>query len=87
VCITSGNLVKISVFKEVNYFEDKLFIDSVDFDFCFKLKEKGYILIEATSAKLLHSCGSAAEKRLLFFKTGYTNHNYLRRYYTTRNIF
>ncbi|GFP73971.1 glycosyltransferase family 2 protein [Clostridium fungisolvens] len=87
VCITSGNLVKTSVFREVNYFEDKLFIDSVDFDFCFKLKQKGYELIQTKGAKLLHKCGDATEKEILFFKTGYTNHSYLRRYYMTRNRF
>lgn len=85
VCITSGNLVKTSVFKQVDYFEEKLFIDSVDFDFCFKLKNKGYKLVQAKGAKLLHRCGNACEKKILFFKTGYTNHNYIRRYYMTRN--
>lgn len=87
VCITSGNLVKTEVFKEVNYFEEKLFIDSVDFDFCFKLKNLNYELIQINGAKLLHRCGNADEKDLLLLKTGYTNHNYIRRYYMTRNRF
>ncbi|GKU26914.1 glycosyltransferase [Clostridium folliculivorans] len=85
VCITSGNLVKTEVFKEVDYFEEKLFIDSVDFDFCFKLKNLNYELIQTNGAKLLHRCGNADEKDLLLLKTGYTNHNYIRRYYMTRN--
>ena len=40
--ITSGNLIKSDIFKEVGFFEEKLFIDMVDYEFCFRVRSKGY---------------------------------------------
>lgn len=83
--ITSGNIVKVSVIRNIGFCEEKLFIDYVDYDFCCKLIEHGYKIIQVNEATLLHNLGET--KRLYFFgkKVEFSNHSYIRRYYITRN--
>jgi rhamnosyltransferase len=83
--ITSGNLVRCDIFNKVGYFKDKLFIDYVDHEFCLRLNENGYKLIQVEDAYLLHQLGESSKKNLFIKKVGYTNHSYIRRYYITRN--
>lgn len=85
--ITSGNLIKTDIFKEIGYFEDKLFIDMVDYEFCFRLTQHGYKLIKFNKAVLLHNLGSMVKRKVLYRTITYTNHSYIRRYYITRNRF
>ena len=47
--ITSGNLLRKEVFEKVGFFDDSLFIDLVDTDFCMRLNEKGIVCTIATS--------------------------------------
>lgn len=97
-CNTSASLVKLSAFKDVGGFDNKMFIDCVDFDFCTTLLEKGYKILRLNNAVLHHRLGDAKEVR--FFipfgklfgikklqKPFYTyNHSPLRTYYYSRNI-
>lgn len=83
--ITSGNLVKVEVFNNVGKFIDELFIDYVDHEFCLRLLEKGYKLIQLEDAFLFHRLGNSGEKKILGFRTTFTNHSPLRLYYITRN--
>lgn len=83
--ITSGNLVKMEIFEKVGEFDDKLFIDFVDFDLCFRIIEKGYAIIEVSNAILYHTVGNVKEAKILGKHTIYSNHSPIRRYYITRN--
>ena len=49
--ITSGNLLRAEVFDKVGFFDDSLFIDLVDTDFCMRLNEEN-IKIEVCSQKV-----------------------------------
>lgn len=83
--ITSGNLLKVSVFNKVEKFIEDLFIDYVDHEFCLRLLDNGYKLIQAEEAFLFHRLGESGEKKVLGFRITYTNHSPLRLYYITRN--
>lgn len=83
--ITSGNLVKISSIKEVGGYEEKLFIDSVDFDFCLKLICKKLIVIVCNNAIMMHSLGQVIEKSLFGHKICIHIHSNMRKYYISRN--
>jgi len=97
-CNTSASLVKLSAFNEVGGFDDKMFIDCVDFDYCTTLLKNGYKILRDNEAILHHRLGEAKEVR--FFipfgkllgikklqKPLYTyNHSPLRTYYYARNI-
>lgn len=85
--IASGSLVKIEFALKVGGFEEKLFIDSVDFDFSLKLNKYGYKTIMCNAAIMKHSLGDM-ERIDLFGKTILIHkHSNLRKYYMTRNHF
>jgi rhamnosyltransferase len=83
--MTSGNLVKVEAATGVGGFDDSLFIDYVDHDFCLRLRDGGYRVLEATQAVLLHSLGNLQRRRFGFLRVSVTNHPALRRYYMSRN--
>ncbi len=81
-CWTSGSMIESAVFKSVGLFEEQLFIDFVDYEYCMRMRLMGFELIECPKAILLHSLGRITLHRLL---GTITNHNPKRRYYITRN--
>lgn len=83
--MTSGNLVRVAAATACDGFDDSLFIDLVDHDFCLRLRRRGYRVLEATEATLLHSLGSMERRLLLFKRITVTHHPALRRYYMSRN--
>lgn len=83
--ITSGNLIKLAVFDEIGLFDEKLFIDRVDHEICFRLTKYKKKMIKVEGAKLLHQLGRTVEKKIVFKKIEATNHSPVRRYYITRN--
>ena len=85
--ITSGNLVNSEVFDKVGFFDDSLFIDLVDTDFCMRLNEKNIKMIKVRDAILYHSLGESQSVKSIFGKFNTSNHSALRRYYMTRNRF
>lgn len=85
--ITSGNLLKSDIFKKVGFFDEKLFIDMVDYEFCFRIRSNGYKLVKVGSAILYHNLGNTKVKTILGKKIYCTHHNFVRRYYITRNRF
>lgn len=78
--ITSGTIINISKFIEVGGYDEKLFIDGVDRDFCLKLKMKGMTIYEFQNIFLKQVLG---EGRKNIF--GVYEHNCLRNYYIFRN--
>src|SRR5690606_27148133 len=40
--ITSGSLVNLAVFQKLGGFDENLFIDEVDFEYCLRAKVNGY---------------------------------------------
>ena len=85
--ITSGNLLKTEVFDKVGFFDDSLFIDLVDTDFCMRLNEKNIKMIKVRDAILYHNLGESQAVKSGFLKFNTSNHSAIRRYYMTRNRF
>jgi rhamnosyltransferase len=86
VAMTSGSLLPVSIFQEHGFFEESLFIDSVDFEFSFRLRSKGLFIEECSDATLLHSPGTPVVHRF-FGKPVFRTANYSpsRHYYQERN--
>ncbi len=83
--ITSGSLVNLGIYNELGGFDERLFIDYVDYDFCFRVRKRGYKIIRLNRIDLHHSLGMIVEKRLLLWRFHPTNHSSVRKYYITRN--
>jgi rhamnosyltransferase len=83
--ITSGSVHPVDVFDEVGLFDERLFIDSVDHDWCLRARSKGFDLVESRRAVLDHAIGASARHSLLGLPVITMNQPPTRRYYITRN--
>ena len=79
--ITSGSLIKTEIFKKVGGFEEKLFIDGVDFDFCYRININGFITKIAQN--IFFICEFAEERKKYSFSVA--NYSAQRRYFIARN--
>ena len=78
-------MLRISAWRKIGGFWDELFIDMVDFDLCWSLKEAGYKILRINNQVLLHEIGHA--RRVSFFGKDNVvyNHTPQRCYYMIRN--
>lgn len=84
--ITSGSLINMKAFEAVGGFKEELFIDGVDFEFCWNLKKHGYLIYQLNYVVMQHQLGETKEYKFFGKHLFYvTNHNFIRRYYITRN--
>lgn len=82
---TSGNLLNLEIFEKIGRFEEKLFIDYVDIEYCLRANTSGYKILLVNNAILKHKLGEISQHEFLGKKFYTSNHNYLRRYYNARN--
>lgn len=91
--IASGNLVRIKAWRDVEGFDEWLFIDSVDFDFDAKIILKGYKIWQINNIVMRHKLGQVVDKpflkRVLLYSknTVFADHSPFREYYIHRNMF
>jgi rhamnosyltransferase len=78
--ITSGNLVRADVVRRVSY-DEALFIDQVDFDFCYSVRQLGYRVVLHNSISMDHILG----ERLSDTDKDHPYENAQRVYYIVRN--
>lgn len=83
--ITSGSLARCEVLRQLGGFEERLFIDVVDHEFCLRIRRHGWLVVEAPQVVMSHSLGASRVHRVLGRDTVLTHHSPLRRYYMTRN--
>ena len=84
-CITSGSIVDIKAWNKIGGYDNELFIDSVDFDFCYRLRKAGYLILQTNKKYLIHEIGNAESVKILFWNINVTNHSPFRKYYIARN--
>lgn len=84
-CITSASLNKIDVWKKVGGFDEKMFIDFVDFEYSYRVRKKGYEILRVNNTKLLHHLGNLEIREFFFKKIYIGHHNAIRKYYYVRN--
>lgn len=82
-CITSGTIYPTYLFKENIYFNEKMFIDAVDFEFCYRLKKKySKKTIIITNIILQHELGYHDDT---IFSRWVSSYSAFRTYYLIRN--
>ncbi len=85
-CMTSGSLTSIKAWHTVHGFDEELFIDYVDNDFCKKLELNRYQIIRDNSTCFDHALGDSKYIILFGKKILYSKHSPQRSYYIIRNI-
>lgn len=83
--VTSGSLIKAAVFPQTGFFDESLFIDYVDTDFCLRLRQRGFKILSAPLVLLEHELGEKQIRNLLGFKFSFRIHTAWRYYYIMRN--
>jgi rhamnosyltransferase len=83
--ITSGNVISLPSYEEVNGFDDELFIDQVDHDFCYKLIEAGKKIYMFPQVSMSHTLGDSKVYKIFNKNIVIMNHNHIRKYYIIRN--
>ncbi len=85
-CITSGSLINV-INTKMCKFDDKMFIDMVDYDFSLQVRNNGLKIIRVYNAVLFHRLGDLSIKKLFGKRIEITNHSPIRRYYYVRNSY
>lgn len=83
--ITSGNIINLTTFKHLGGFNETLFIDEVDHEYCLRSKLAGFSIIEFPSILLKHNLGETVSIYRLGQNIQITTHNPKRFYYIARN--
>ena len=81
-CITSANIINLKTWEELGGFDDFLFIDWVDIDFCYRLKENGYKIQSVRECYSNHTLGNVNMNKWV---GGYVIYNDFRMYHIIRN--
>lgn len=55
--ITSGSLLSLEAWRSVGGYDELLFIDWVDYDFCYRLTQAGFSILVDNSVYILHEIG------------------------------
>lgn len=84
-CITSGAFTSVKACIEAGGFDEKLFIDSVDYDMCYSMREHGYRIVNVHFTGLLHEVGQSVKYHFLGYEFVVNNHPAERKYYISRN--
>lgn len=85
-CITSGSIMNLQLCKKVGSFDEKMFIDYVDFDYCKRISLNGYKILKIKNCILIHEVGKRTIRHFLWKKVYPTNHTSNRVYYQVRNM-
>jgi len=85
IVLTSGSLLNLSLFNAVGGFDEKLFIDEVDHDYCLRARLRGYKIIEIKNVVLNHHHGIPQKILRKGKEIDILTHSPLRMYYITRN--
>ncbi len=84
-CITSGMLLNVKLAIQCGGMDEKMFIDDVDYEFCYRCNEKGYKLYLYPKNMMSHKIGESKSYSILGFKFTSKNEKYFRLYYIFRN--
>ena len=86
LAIASGSMVRREVVENVGLPRADLFLDFTDFEYCLRIRSRGYKIAVVTAAKIAHEIGDAREVRLGGLSHVWNNHAPWREYYITRNL-
>ena len=81
--ISSGALIAIDTFDKIGAFDDALFIDSVDLEWCCRARARHFSLHGVCGALLHHRLGD--QRRVVLNRINLVVHSPIRIYYMTRN--
>ena len=83
--ITSGSIMRVEDSLTVGGFLEKLFIDEVDREFCYRAADRGYSFRRVLDLTMQHNLGSPIRGKLFGREFEAMGHSKIRKYYIFRN--
>ncbi len=87
--ITSGSILNLSAYQQIGIFDEALFIDAVDTEYCLRAQYSGFKIVQLFNIFLKHELGEsvrrASIKTLFMVKKVKEIHSPIRCYYIYRN--
>lgn len=83
--ITSGSILNVEIANKIGGFDENLFIDEVDNEFCYRAQSYGYKILSFTKIQMIHHLGDPIPCSLFGIRFKALNHNKIRKYYMVRN--
>jgi rhamnosyltransferase len=83
--MTSGVLMPTWIFDRIGWFASEYFMDSVDWEYSFRIRSAGLLVANSMQAVLLHSPGNPLATKILGHTFYSSDHSAIRRYYISRN--
>ena len=85
--MTSGNLLNLALTEDIGLFNEALFIDSVDHDYCLRANLCGKNVLQTKNCYIIHEVGNCHTSSLLFGyrKRTFHMHSAKRMYFIVRN--
>ncbi len=83
--VNSGSLIKVEIFEKVGFYDEALFIDYVDSDFCLRLLKNGFKILSATPVIFEHELGQRETRSFFGLTLSFRVHSAWRYYYNFRN--
>lgn len=84
-CITSASFCSVKAYLKTKGFDEWLFIDWVDFDYCAQIRKIGYKVYRVNFVGMIHEIGHGKTVKLLHRHFNVYNHSAFRHYYINRN--
>ena len=84
-CISSASLNNVDIAAEIGGFDEKMFIDYVDYDYCKNCINHGYKILKVNNCIIEHQIGKSKFINFLGRKMVSYNHPPVRKYYFCRN--
>ncbi len=86
ISMTSGNLLNLAIWQQLGGFDERLFIDGVDFDYYLRAHLAGYKVLTLCDVLMPHNLGSKCRVyKVLDHNIEVLNHSAIRKYYIARN--
>lgn len=83
--ITSGSIYPISIFEKIGLFRDDFFIDAIDIEFGYRIRQCYYDILCMKNILMKHSLGNKTEFKFFLFRFSSINYPPIRIYYIMRN--
>lgn len=84
VMVQSGMLIPVSTWKNVAKYDEHLFIEFVDTDWCYRVNDAGFSIYGTYVISMYHEVSDGAPKK--FFGFSLLTYSPIRRYYFFRNV-
>jgi rhamnosyltransferase len=91
--MTSANIINVAKALEIGGFDENLFIDEVDHEFCFRVQENKYKIVQNEKIAVNHSLGNKTKNNITLysaFRLYYISRNFLylqNKYYNKQSTF